>query len=155
MYIFIYFSGMATMAGLIFFIMPKIMFITRKSRYNFSETIEKLEKSIIKNKWGHRGTWFIHNDFKKKQIEFNTRIANINFCNAVYASEILRQQKNRFVASLMPCALSVWKNDRGKVFITKMNTGLMGYLFGGTIAKIMTVPVSKEEKQILKDVVSY
>ncbi len=148
-----FFSGMFFMGALVFFVMPKMMFVTKQSKYNFSDTVEKLEEAIIANKWGHRGTWFIHNDLIQKQIEFKPRIANVNLCKAPYAAEILNVEQNRFAAALMPCAFSVWENDKGKVFVTKMNTGLMGPMFGGAIARIMGNIVSKEEKVMLKDVV--
>ena len=66
----VFFLGMVIMGGLVFFIMPKMMFVTKQSKYNFSDTVEKIEESIIEHKWGHRGTWFIHNELMQKQIEF-------------------------------------------------------------------------------------
>ena len=149
----IFLLGMLVMGGLVFFIMPKIMFVTKQSKYNFSDTVEKLEEAIVENKWGHRGTWFIHNDLNQKQIEFRPRIANVNLCKAPYAAEILNIEKNRFAAALMPCAFSVWEANNGKVFVTKMNTGFMGPMFGGAIARIMGNIVSKEERQMLKNIV--
>ena len=149
----VFFLGMVIMGGLVFFIMPKMMFVTKQSKYNFLDTVKKLEKSILDNNWGHRGTWHVHNDFKEKEIEFKPRIANVNLCKAPYAAEILNIEKHRFSAALMPCAFSVWEDDDGKAYVTKMNTGLMGPMFGGAIARIMGKVVSKEEKQILKNIV--
>jgi len=37
----------------------------------------------------------------------------------------------------MPCTLAVYEADDGKVYISKMNTGLMGKLFGGTVAEVV------------------
>lgn len=145
-----FFLGMLVMGGMVFVMMPKMMFVTKRSRYDFSETIAKLEQSIIQNEWGHKGTWLIHEDLIKKQIDFKTRIANISLCKAPYAAEILSVEKNRFVSPLMPCALSVWEGDDGQVYVSKMNTGLIGPMFGGLIAEIMGKAVSKEEVQILK-----
>ena len=150
----VFLFGMLVMGGIVFFVMPKMMFVTKQSKYDFLNTVQKLEESIIESKWGHRGTWFIHNDFNERSIEFKPRIANVNLCKAPYAADILKIEKHRFAAALMPCAFSVWENNEGnKVFVTKMNTGLMGPIFGGAIAKIMGNFVSKEEKHMLKDIV--
>ncbi len=148
-----FFLGLVIMGALVFLIMPKMMFVTKKSRYNFSDTVEKLEESIIDNEWGHRGTWFVHNDLRQKNIEFQPRIANVNLCKAPYAADILRIEKNRFAAALMPCAFTVWEDDAGQAHITKMNTGLMGPMFGGMIAKVMGGVVSKEEKKMLSGII--
>jgi hypothetical protein len=53
---------------------------------------------------------------------------------------------------MLPCALGVYEGEDGKVFISGMNVGLMGKMFGGNIAKVMG-NVSDEEKQILQGVI--
>lgn len=63
--------GFLAMGMIVFVAMPKMMFVNKKSRYNLSDTVEKLEESIIRHKWGHRGTWFIHNDLNQANIDFN------------------------------------------------------------------------------------
>ena len=55
----------------------------------------------------------------------------------------------------MPCAISVWEGANGEVHVSKMNTGLMGKLFGGNIARIMGGRVAKDEKAILAPVVNH
>ena len=46
----------------------------------------------------------------------------------------------------------LYKKD-GKVYITGMNTALMGKMFGGTIARLMGGKVSADEKIILGQVI--
>jgi hypothetical protein len=53
----------------------------------------------------------------------------------------------------MPCAWGVYKGKDGKVYISGMNMGLMGKMFGGNIAKVMGGTVSKDEQAILKNVI--
>ncbi len=142
------FTGVAA-----FFVMPKLMFVTKKSRFGFSKTVEKLEESIVDHQWGHRGTWFIHNELRQKNIDFQPKIANVGLCKAPYAAEILREKNNRFISGLMPCSFSVWEDDKGQAYVSSMNTGLMGPMFGGLIAKIMGKYVAREEHEILRDVV--
>lgn len=52
---------------------------------------------------------------------------------------------------LMPCAWGVYGKD-GKVMITGMNMGLMGKMFGGTIARVMGGSVARDEAAILEKV---
>lgn len=145
--------GVVITGGVMFLIMPKLMFVTKKSRFNFGDTIEKLEEAVVNNGWGHRGTWFIHNDLRQKNIDFKPRIANVDLCKAPYAADILREEKNRFVSGLMPCSFSVWEDDKGQVYVSSMNTGLMGRMFGGLISKIMGGYVSQEEHKMLNEIV--
>jgi hypothetical protein len=50
----------------------------------------------------------------------------------------------------MPCKFSIWEGGDGKVYLTKMNTGLMGKLFGGNVAKVMGSSVTADEEAILE-----
>jgi hypothetical protein len=52
----------------------------------------------------------------------------------------------------MPCTIAVYESDDGKIYISKMNTGLMGKVFGGTIARVMGGCVSRDEAKILAKV---
>ena len=49
----------------------------------------------------------------------------------------------------MPCALAVYEDDAGKVWLSRLNIGLMARLFGGTVASVMGGGVAPEEHRIL------
>ena len=82
---------------------------------------------------------------------FKPRVKVIDICKADYAVKVLRD--SRHVACLMPCTLAVYETDNGGVSISKMNTGVMGKVFGGTISEIMGDKVTKDIDQILKPII--
>jgi uncharacterized protein (DUF302 family) len=53
---------------------------------------------------------------------------------------------------MMPCQISVWERDDKKVMISKMNLKLMGKMFGGVIADVMSGKVSSDEARMLEGV---
>jgi len=69
-----------------------------------------------------------------------------------YAADVL--STDRYVSCLMPCTIAVWEDDAGRVFVSKMNTGLMGKRFGGNIARVMGDHVAAEEHAMLQRVVA-
>ncbi len=146
--------GVVLVGVVVWLSMPKLMFRTCRSRFGFEETIKSLEQSIVNHGWAHKSTWMIHEDLRKKGVAADFRIANLALCKALYASEILSVQSNRFIACLMPCAFSVWEARDGQVYVSKMNTTLMGKMFGGVIAKVMGQHVGKEEDAILSVVMA-
>jgi uncharacterized protein (DUF302 family) len=75
----------------------------------------------------------------------------VELCKAEYAKDVL--STNPEVSTLIPCAWGVYEGDDGNVYITGMNMGLMGKMFGGNIAKVMGASVAKDEKQMLKDTI--
>jgi len=85
-------------------------------------------------------------------VTLEPQVRIIQLCKSEYAKSVL--MTDRYVASLMPCAIAVYEGDDGKVYVSKMNTGLMGKLFGGNIAKVMGGKVAKDEHAILEGVVA-
>jgi uncharacterized protein (DUF302 family) len=61
----------------------------------------------------------------------------VNVCNARYAAEILVEDGNRGVTAFMPLAIGVYEDKHGQVYVSQLNVGLLGMMFGGTIAKEM------------------
>ena len=59
---------------------------------------------------------------------------------------------NRHLACLMPCTIAVYEADGDRVMMSKMNTGLMGKVFGGTVARVMGSYVASDEDRMLKEI---
>ena len=51
---------------------------------------------------------------------------------------------------MMTSNFGEWKDDKGNVFVSKMNIKLMAKMFAGNIAAVMGDKVAKEEENILK-----
>jgi uncharacterized protein (DUF302 family) len=131
--------------------MPRMMIVTEQSRLGFDETISALGKAITDQGWISPGTTDMQASLAKHGQEFPHRVKIIKLCQPQYASDILTT--DRHVACLMPCSIAVWEDDDGKVYISKMNTGLMGKMFGGNIAEVMGDKVARDEAVILGHVV--
>jgi uncharacterized protein (DUF302 family) len=70
----------------------------------------------------------------------------INLCSPDYAYDILKEDDNKIVSVFMPCTISVYEKSDGKAYIGAMNAGLLGTMFGGTVAEIMGEKVAAEQK---------
>lgn len=144
-------AGIVIAMILMFTTMPSMMINVKESRYGFDETVSKIEQGIDDIGWSSSGTMFINKSLEKHGVEFAPRVKIIKLCQPDYAKQILTT--DRYISCMMPCSISVWENDNGKTFISKMNTGLMGKMFGGKIAEIMGGKVSHDEHQLLKGIV--
>ncbi len=71
----------------------------------------------------------------------------IEACSTKYSSPLLKQDTTRVFSILMPCTITVFKNEDGKTYIGTMNAGLMGKLFG--VADVMD-QVAADQKEFLK-----
>ena len=132
--------GMVLMGIIVWVMMPKMMLNTYKSKDSYEETINKL-RSVIKSK----ENWKIpaEFDFQKNIHDANLskieKVGSIALCNPNYASMILSEEKNRKVSSIMPLTIGVYEDKSGQVYVSELNIGMMGKMFGGTIAKVMKV----------------
>jgi hypothetical protein len=48
----------------------------------------------------------------------------------------------------MPLAIGLYEDKKGQVFVSQLNVGLLGMMFGGTIAKVMNM-AGKDIKEVV------
>ncbi len=132
--------------------MPGMMLVIHESRFDtIEETCQKLKSAIEANGWSSPAIRNMNKSMEKHGVHMNEQFRIVELCKAGYAKDIL--STNPEVTTLMPCAWGVYKGEDGTVYISGMNMGLMGKMFGGNIAEVMGTSVSKDEKQILKNIV--
>jgi uncharacterized protein (DUF302 family) len=130
--------------------MPLLMLVKHKSRLSFDETVAALSETLIKKQ-----DWQVLNvnDFQKRTKDFITleRVGSIDICNPRYVSKILADDKNRGVTAFMPLDLGVYEDKKGQVFVSQLNVGLVGKMFGGTISKVMGM-AGKDLSEVVESV---
>lgn len=132
-----------------FLLMPRLMIVTKECQYGFDETVDKLQTQIKAAGWvvvgGHPSS--MNDSLAQQGRDFKPRVTLVKLCHPDYAKSVLTT--DRHVACMMPCTMAVWEGENGKTYLSKMNMGLMGKMFGGNIAKVMGTKVATDEQQIL------
>ena len=128
--------GMILMGLIVWFTMPSMMLIKQKSNRSYDDTIAILGETLKKKQ-----DWRVLtiNDYQKTTVAFGAieRVGSMNVCNPRYAAKILGDDANRGVTAFMPMAIGVFEDKKGQVFVSQLNIGLLGMVFGGTIADVM------------------
>ena len=128
--------GMVLMGLVVWFTMPSLMLIKHQSSKSYDDTVVALSESLIKKQ-----DWKVLevHDYQKATAEFGSieRTGSLNVCNPRYASKILANDVDRGVTAFMPLAIGVYEDKEGQVYVSQLNVGLMGMMFGGTIADVM------------------
>lgn len=122
---------------------PNMMLKERISPLSYEETVAKIESAIT------NGNWVISRkmDMQKsvaKHGETVPRVTLLKICKAEYAAAILNDDASMYVSLMMPCTISIYEKSDGTVCVGTMNAGLMGRIFGGTVAEIMAGYVAPE-----------
>lgn len=128
--------GMVLMGLIVWFTMPSLMLIQHKSSRSYDETVAVLNEALKKKQdWR---VLAVH-DYQKTTAAFAAmeRVGSLNICNPRYASKILAKDTDRGVTAFMPLGLGVYEDKNGQVFVSQLNVGLLGMMFGGTIADVM------------------
>ena len=130
--------GMLLMGAIVWLTMPSLMLIEHKSPRDYQATISALQEAIAgKQDWKVPAV----SDFQKTITESGhgpiDRVGSVALCNPRYASRILADAKDRMVTAFMPLGIGVYEDKKGEVYVSQLNVGLMGMMFGGTIAEVM------------------
>jgi uncharacterized protein (DUF302 family) len=128
--------GMGLMGLIVWFTMPSVMLIKHKSSRGYEATVAALSEAIKK-----KPDWrvLVVNDYQQSTAAFGAleRVGSVTICNPRYASKILANDADRGVTAFMPLGLGVYEDKQGQVFVSQLNVGLLGKMFGGTIAEVM------------------
>lgn len=144
--------GVVLMGITMWTMMPKMMLSVHESRYDtVEETIQKLAATIKANGWSVPAVRSMNKSIEKNGLTLKRQVKLVELCNAKHAKAVL--ETNPEVSTLMPCSWGVYEGNNGKIYISGMNMGLMGKMFGGNIAKVMGNTVAKEEHKILSNVI--
>ncbi len=128
--------GMAVMGATVWFALPALMLVKHRSRLNYADTVAALTTALQqKQDWVVKAV----NDYQASTAPFAAleKVGSLNVCNPRYAARILTRDADRRVTAFMPLSIGVFEDKQGQVHVSRMNVGLMGMMFGGTIADVM------------------
>ena len=109
-----------------------------KSPYDFTKTVEIVTQQINTKEGWHVTEIIDQNKSVKENGGFD--IGNfqiIKYCHGGYSARMLKADDRKKIGNMMPKSFAVYEKSDGQVFISTMNGGIMGKLFGGETEKIM------------------
>ena len=138
--------GGVVVAAIGWFTMPGMMLHETPSPYSVDETVEKIRANAENAGWVVAGVTPLHNSVKKHGGGDLPPVMLLNLCQANHAYNILQDDGNKILSVMMPCTISVYQKSDGNTYVGTMNAGLLGKMFGGTIAKIMGEEVAADQQ---------
>lgn len=130
-------------------IMPSFMCSETQSPYSVEETSERLKQSALASGWVVPSISPLHESIKKHGGGDLRPVHLIDLCQANHAYDILKDDENKFVSVMMPCTVAVYQKSDGKTYISAMNAGLLGQMFGGEIARVMAGAVATDQQAFI------
>jgi len=130
--------GFLLMGIIVWIAMPPMMINVHKSQYGFDETVAAVEKAVTAQQgWKVSKVFDIQKNIIDAGHQDMTRVKIVTLCNPHYANRILSDDKDKVVTTMMPLGIGVYETKDGSIYMSEMNVGLVGMMFGGTIAEVM------------------
>ncbi len=130
--------GLLIMGIMVFVTMPSMMINVHKSPVGFDETVAAVEQAVVAQQgWKVAKVFDIQKNILDAGHKGMTRVKIVTLCNPHYANRILSDDKDKVVTTMMPLGIGVYETRDGSVYMSEMNVGLMGMMFGGAIAEVM------------------
>lgn len=149
--VFLAFIAGLIFAGIIFSVSSGNMMVKEfKSPYDFNKTVNLMVERI-NNTEGWHVTGIV--DQNKEVIENGGfPIGNyklIKYCSGKYSAQMLQADDRKKIGNMMPKTFAVYEKSDGQVFVSTMNGGIMGKIFGGETEKIIE-EVSLEVESMMR-----
>ncbi len=132
--------------------MDSLMFTERPSPFGVEETVARIQHNIeaAGNGWALSGLRNPANAIKADGGN-TLPVMMVEACSTQYSKPILNEDSVRFLSILMPCKITVYKKNDGKVYIGTMNAGLMGMMFGPLVGDVMGQVAEDQKKFVVMD----
>ena len=145
--------GMVSLIVLMFVFFPSMMIETSESSLGYNETITAIDNNTIDHGWAVLRVWDMTRRIENAGYEGTPRVSIIELCQADYTYRILKEENDRFISSIMPYRIAVYENADGKVYISRMNLGLMSKFFSSNVKEVMSEAVT-DNKNILQNILN-
>lgn len=130
--------------------MKSMMVEERVSPYSVDETVKKIQANAKAIGWVSPGVKNMNKSMKKHGApKLAGQVRIVELCQTTYASDMLKDDEERYAAVMMPCAIAVYEKSDGKTYVTNLKADNMGSMMGGKVSEVMQ-DVEADQKKILK-----
>ncbi len=109
-----------------------------KSPYDFEKTVRVIKDRINQKPGWHVTEIIDQNHEVKKHGGFEIgKFKIIKYCHGKFAAQMLKADDRKKIGNMMPKSFAVYEKSDGQVYVSTMNGGIIGKLFGGETERII------------------
>jgi uncharacterized protein (DUF302 family) len=142
-------AGLIVTGALGWLMMPGMMLKEYQSPFSVEETVAKISENALAEGWVVAGISKLDHAVRKHGGGNLPPVQLVNLCQPHHAYKILNEDGNKAVSVMMPCTISVYEKSDGKTYVATMNAGLLGTMFGGTVAEVMGGDVAAQQQKFI------
>lgn len=128
--------------------LPHLMIQTHQSRFSVDDTIAVLSRAAREQGWVVPKVYDMQGSLAAKGFTDFRPMKIVSLCQPHHASQVLAQDDDKRLVSIMPCRLGIYETGDGQVYVAGMNIGLMSRMFGSEVAQAMQQASADEEAML-------
>lgn len=120
------------------------------SRFSFDETVEMIRKVAEKGGWNIPAIHDLQQSLAKSGKHVKP-VKVVEICKPEYSGQMLELNDERIISVMMPCRISVYEKNDGKVYVSLLDAGQMAAGMPENIASVMKM-ASDDTFELVKNV---
>jgi uncharacterized protein (DUF302 family) len=136
----------ALLMGIIVYVgLPRMMFKVQRSALDFDSTVMSIENTAVSHGYKVPKVYDIQESLVSAGHADMTRLKVISLCRPDHTYSLLQHDENKSVSAIMPYRLAVYETADGGVYLSELNVGRLGSLFGGNIAEVTRTVAAEQD----------
>lgn len=127
---------------------PRAVVVEDISRADFASTVAALKSQLTADGWSLVAEIDIGARLAKKNVNLPGGLVILEFTSGGATIPLLKNEATRYVAGLMPCSISVYAKDDGRVVVSRMNAGAMAGMMEPKVAEVLKQSAARMDTSI-------
>jgi len=129
---------------------PSLLIEEIPSPFDIDQTTERLEQAAKAKGWKVSGVRKLDESILKNGGPSLRPVRLLEICEPNYAGALLDGDDQRMLSVMMPCTISIYEKSDGRAYVATLNVALLGKLFGGEAAEILSGRVAADQEAIIR-----
>lgn len=123
------------------------VFLVEESKYGFNETIDRIESLGKERSWTVSHMYNLQATMERNNMQVNPVLV-MSLCKPAIAYKVLSADRERPVSAIMPCRVSVYESEDGRIMVARMKAGILSAMLSG-VSRAAMEEAGNELEEIL------
>lgn len=131
---------------------PKIVVSENISHADFPTTLKTLREQLAADGWNLLTEIDLGQRLAKKNVTLPGGLVILELTSGGNTVPLLKSEDTRYVAGLMPCSVSIYGMNDGRVVISRMNASLLANMMEPRVAEVLGKSAAQLDASIARAV---
>lgn len=129
---------------------PRAVVVEDTSPHDFATTVARLKEQLAQDGWTLLTEIDLGMRVAKKGVTLPGGLVILELASGGNTIPLLKNEATRYVAGLMPCSVSVYGMNDGRVIVSRMNASLLAGMMEAKVADTLKASATKLDQSIAR-----